>query len=250
VSRLDLWFVDSLALSAPAGVMCPDQDGLLLPTNSGTDILGASFELQATPATAVPEPIATIRGIAADAFSIYLFDDSRLYRLDRSRGLLSTLASNIQYQGCVMLPGGELVLSDGYSDRLLTFDASGTVSDINAHRPQFKPGALARGADNSLFVINSGLQELTVFDRIGNLLRTCPLPSAMSRVAVDDSLNAYLLERAGGQIWRVNRHNQLRKVAGEELGIRFVAFDIAIHQQWLYLLDSGRRVLRFRLAAD
>lgn len=250
IGRLDLWFVDSLALASPASVMCLDPNGLLLPTSVGTDILSADFELRAEPAIALPQRVAGIQGIEADAFAIYLFDDSRLYRLDRSRGLLSPLSSNIRFQGGAMQASGELVFSDGYSDRILTFDPSGNVSDINVHRPQFKPGALALGPDRSLFVINQGMQEMAVFDRIGNFLRACPLPAAVSRIAVDDSLNAYLLERSGSQVWQVDRRNQVRKVSAEELSLRFVAFDIAVHQRWLYLLDRGQCIMRFRLAAD
>jgi len=248
--RLDLWFVNSLPLSSPASMMCPDPNGLLLPANSGADILSTDFELRAGPGIALPQRVAGIKGIAADAFAIYLFDDSRLHRLDRSQGLLSPLSSNVRFQGGVMRPSGELVFSDGYSDRILTFDPSGNVSDVNVHRPQFKPGALALGPDRSLFVINQGMQEMAVFDGIGNLVRACPLPAAMSRIAVDDSLNAYLLERSGNQVWQVNRRNQVRKVSAGELGLRFVAFDIAVHHHWLYLLDRGQCILRFRLAAD
>lgn len=247
--RLDLWFVDSLALPAQTGTFCAAPAGLLMPENSGTNIMAADFELQPQPAIPIPQRITGILGIAADAFSIYLFDASQLYRLDRSKGSLSALSSNIRYQGATMLSSGELLFSDGYSDRILTFDPSGTVSDVNAHRPQFKPSALAAGPESRIFVINQGDQELAVFDRIGDLVRTCPLPAPVNRVAIDDSANAYLLDRAGSQVWQITRRNQVRKVTASELGIQFVAFDIAVHHDWLYLLDQGRRVLRFRLAS-
>ena len=165
------------------------------------------------------------------------------------RSTLNSLSSNIRFQGGVMQSSGELLFSEGYSDRILTFDPSGNVSDVNVHRPQFKPGALALGPDRSLFVINQAMQELAVFDRIGNFLRACPLPAAVNRIAVDDSLNAYLLERSGSQIWQVDRRNRVQKVSAEELGLRFVGFDIAVHHRWLYLLDRGQCILRFRLAA-
>jgi hypothetical protein len=248
--RLDLWFVDSLALPAQTGTFCADPAGLLMPENSGTNIMAADFELHPQPAIPIPQRVTGILGIAADAFSIYLFDAGQLYRLDRSNGSQSTLSSNIRYEGAAMLASGELLFSDGYSDRILTFDPSGTVSDVNARRPEFKPSALASGPDNRIFVINQGDQELAVFDRIGNFLRACPLPGPANRVAVDDSANAYLLDRTGTQVWQITRRNQVRKVTAEELGIRFVAFDIAVHHNWLYLLDQGRRVLRFRLALD
>lgn len=248
--RFDLWFVDSLRLPAQAGTMCADPDGLLLPENSGTNIMAVDFELQPRPAIPIPQRIAGIQGIAADAFSIYLFDANQLHRLDRSQGLLSPLSSNIRYQGAAIGKSGELLFSDGYSDRILTFDPSGTVSDLNVHRPQLKPTGLALGPDDRLFVVNQGDQELTIFDRIGNFQRACPLPAPATRVAVDDSANAYLLDRAGNQVWQITRRNQVRKVTAADLGIQFVAFDIAVHQDWLYLLDRGHRVLRFRLAQD
>ena len=132
---------------------------------------------------------------------------------------MSALSSNIRYQGATMLASGELLFSDGYSDRILTFDPSGTVSDVNAHRPQFKPTALAAGPENRIFVINQGDQELAVFDRIGDVVRTCPLPAPVNRVAVDDSANTYLLDRAGTQVWQITRRNQVRRVTASELGI-------------------------------
>lgn len=248
--RLDLWFVDSLALPVQAGTFCAGPAGLLMPENSGTNIMAADFELHPQPSIPIPQRITGILGIAADAFSIYLFDASQLYRLDRSNGSQSTLGSNIRYEGAAMLASGDVLFSDGYSDRILTLDPSGTVSDVDAHRPQFKPSALAAGPGKTIFVNDQGDQELAVFDRIGDFLRACPLPGPVTRVAVDDSANAYLLDRTGTQIWQITRRNQVRRVTAEELGIQFVAFDIAVHHDWLYLLDQGRRVLRFRLALD
>lgn len=242
--------MDSLALPAQTGAFCADPSGLLMPENSGTNIMVTDFELRPQPPIPIPQRITGILGIAADAFSIYLFDAGQLYRLDRSNGSQSTLSSNIRYEGAAMLASGELLFSDGYSDRILTFDPSGTVSDVNAHGPQFKPSALAPGPDNRIFVVDQGDLELSVFDRIGNSLRACPLPGPVTRVAVDDSANAYLLDRTGTQVWQITQRNQVRKVTASELGIQFVAFDIAVHHNWLYLLDQGRRVLRFRLALD
>jgi hypothetical protein len=242
---LELELEGSLRLPSTAAAVCADAEGLLLPDNSGTNIYRVGFDLGEHPPLALPTRLPGIRTLAADEFFIYLFDNTRLLRLDRSSGQLTPMCSNVAGQSAAILNSGQLAFSDGFSRRILLVGPEGGMTDYNTQLP-IEPTAIA-GQDGNLYVLDPSRQVVVVLNRVGNLVRQVPTPLAAMRIAVDDSLNLYLLDRSGTRIEQVSARGQSRIFSGHERGIEFVASDLVVRDAWLYLLDSGRRILRFRL---
>jgi hypothetical protein len=247
---LALEFMDSLRLDSPVVDFCYDGSNLLLAENTGASIYQVGLDLRFLPPLALPSRVPGIRGLAADPFYVYLADDSRLYRLDRSEGQLVAVGSSIRARSPAMLAGGQVGFIDGFSGRLLALDPNQGVVDQGAQRPGLQPGALAFGPDNNLYVLNQARQELVVFDRLGSVVHAWSLPGAGMRLGVDDSLNAYVLESSGQRIVQIGRRGNRAAVSARELGMSFAGSNLLAVGNRLYVLDQGRRLLEFRLRPD
>jgi hypothetical protein len=244
---LALEFRDSLQLPSQAIGMSPERDGLLIADIAGSNIYRTDFDLRFKPAIALPSRIAGLQAVAADPFFVYLFDQTRFYRLDRSSNRASQLGSNIRGTSPILLGSGELAFIDAYSGHVLILDPTGGITDYNAQRDGFQPSALVFGRDGNFYFLNQARQEVAVLNRVGNLVRRLPLPGPSRKLGVDDSLNVYLLDQTGTEIAQVNPKGVVARVGAEELGLRFVATDMVVNHQWLFLLIDGQRILKFQL---
>ena len=243
---LALQLVDSLRLPGQAVGLCSDRDELLLADNMGTNIYRVDLDLKLRPPIALPARVPGLRCLAADPFFVYLFDATRLFRFDRSRGTMNQASSNVQGHSAVALSSGQLAFSDGFSDRILILDPSGTMSDYNV-QVSLQPGGITFGPDGNFYVLDQMRQSVMILNRVGSLVRSFALPGPSLRIAVDDSLSVYLLERAGGRIWQVDRHNSVATISAAELGVNLAATDMVVSSPWLYLLSHGQYLLKLHL---
>ena len=246
VERLSLILADSLRLPGPASGLYADRDGLSTADNMGTNIYRADTALQPLSPIPLPSRVPGIRALTGDPFYVYLFDDTRLHRLDRSHGILTQAASSIKGLGAVVLGSGQVAFSDGISGQIMALDPSGTMTDVSV-QVAVLPGALTFGPDGNYYVLDQNGQRVVVIGRVGNLVRSVPLPGPSLRVAVDDSLGIYLLDRTGSRIWHVTRHNRVATADASDLGLNLVATEMVISRGALYVLSNGRTILKFRL---
>jgi len=244
---LPLELVGSAQLPGPATGMSADRDGLLLVDNSGTEIYRLDFNLKPQPSIALGSRMSGIRGLAADAFFVYLYDDKHVYRFDRASGEIAQVTSGIDCQSAVVMAGGELALIDGAGDRILLLDPSQNVTTLNTDYPGLQPAALAVGNDGNFQVLNRTRREVVVLSRIGEMVRSFAVPGTGVRIAVDDSLRLYVLERTGTRIWQISPNGRTVQVDATQLSVNFVGSEIVLFKNWLFVLDHDSRVLKFRI---
>ena len=244
---LNLELVDSARLPGPAVGLCTDRNGLLLADRSGTDIYCYDLNLAARSPVAIGPGITGVRGIAADAFFIFLYDSGRIYRMDRSGGELVQVMSGVDCRYATVLAGGELGFCDATNNRILYVDPTQKVSMLSTDHPDLQPTAFAVGPDGNSYVLNAALRDVVVLSRIGEALRSIPLPGAGIRIAVDDSLRVYVLERTGTRLWRFDSDARRLQADAAQLGLDFVASEMVVVKDWLFLLDRDSRILKLRI---
>lgn len=235
---------DSLVLSSPVqGLFC-QPDRLLTIDELGERIYAVDTGLRQLTTIPLPERIINPRGLVADRFYIWLFTDNGIFRLDRSSGAMIAVARNLRVQSAGVLADGRLGLFDGISRRILLLDGTGRVDVLSLTAP-IEPLGLATGADGNFYIIDQFTPQVARVNRIGNLLRSFPLPALCTRMAIDDSLNVWLLERSGRTIWRLptgKDHPTAQRLVPEvSVGLR----EIAVNASSIYLLGE-RRLYRFR----
>jgi hypothetical protein len=249
VLQLGFQFVDSLRLPGTAVGFCADRDGLLALDQAGTVIYRCDFDLKPGAAMALNSRMPGLRGMAADPFFIFFYDGSQVFRMDRSNAEVTLVTSGVDCRGAAVLSDGELAISDRTSGRVLLLGSTGNVAVLNDERPDFQPGALAAGRDGNVYVLNDAQRELAVFSRIGEQLRSYSLPDACARVAVDDSLDVYVMQRTGTAFWQVSARGRVASTDPAQLGAAFAATEFVVGGKWLFALDHGNCIRRYRLTA-
>jgi hypothetical protein len=249
VRPLGVQFVDSLPLPGPAAGFCADRDELLALDQAGTVIYRCDLDLKPGIPIALTSRVPGLRGMAADPFFIFFYDGNQVFRMDRSNAEVTTVTSGVDCRGAAVLSDGELAISDRTSGRVLLLGSTGNVTVLNDERPDFEPGALATGREDYVYVLNDAQREIAVFSRIGEQLRSYALPDACARVAVDDSLNVYVMQRTGTAFWQISPRGRAAVAEPAQLGAAFAATEFVVIGKWLFALDHGDCIRRYRLTA-
>ncbi|MEO0107570.1 MAG: hypothetical protein ABIK62_00110 [candidate division WOR-3 bacterium] len=245
--------LDSMTLSSPAAAMCRDQDGLLLIDRAGTELRNIDFALQLRKVTALPAPISDVQGITADQFFCYFWDRSTIQRLDRISNTLEQVASEVQCLDATLLPSGDLVYIDASSRRpvLLTFARTRSTITIQSEDQAVscQAQALAYGPDGRIRVLSSLPNELLIVDLVGTMVRRQSVPEPGTKIFLDDSLRAFVIERTGSHIWRISQVGPAALLDTKTLGTSSYVTSAVAVRDWLFLLDQGRRLLKLRIRA-
>jgi hypothetical protein len=242
---LRLQIIDSLLLPENVAGMCLDRDGLLFAEYTGSTIYRADWKLKLQPPLAPAAPVAGLRGLAADAFYIYLYDDNRLWRMDRSSAKVSLISSSLHCQSAAVMSSGQVAVVDGYSDRVLLLEPAGGVSDLDVMGESWQPAAVAVGVDNNVYILDQTKRQVVALNRVGSAVHRYRLPGPGQKLAVDDSLNVYVLDPAGTSIARVDPRGGSATTG--DLWTPLVARDLLVAGENFYLLGPGRHVYRYRI---
>jgi DNA-binding beta-propeller fold protein YncE len=251
VSELILTPVDSLRLGNPVSALGLDSDGgILLLEVSGARIIKVSKNLKIVDSIILPEKIFYPKGINADEFFIYIYSDNNLYRYDRKKTTLNLVYSGIKPQGMAVVNTNEIYLSDPQNYRIIVVNASGQAKDF-IKQPiagGFEPTGLAYDAKNgTIWVINNYNQAIESYNRIGNLKASVTIFNfSFDQIGLDNNNNIYLIGKNGTSVWRVDSKGGFRLFQGSHES-SFVATDILLGSELIYILDYQNRILSFKI---
>lgn len=251
IPELNLNLTDSLRLTNPVSAMGLDTDGgLLLLEVSGAKILKLSSNFILFDSIILPEKIFYPKGISADEFFIYIYSDNNLYRFDRKNKTLKLVFSGVKPQGMAVVNTNEIYLSDPQNYRIVVVNATGQAKDF-IKQPiagGFEPTGLAYDAKNgTILVINNYNQAIASYNRIGNLKASISIFNfSFDQIGLDNNNNIYLIGKNGTSVWRVDPKGGFRLYHGSN-GSGFVATDIILGKERIYILDYQNRILSFKI---
>ncbi len=245
-----LTLIDSLRLFNPVSTMTLDTDGgILLLEVSGTKILKTASNLKIIDSIILPQKIFYPKGISADEFFIYIYNDNNFYRFDRKNYTLKPIYSGLRPEGMAVVNANEVYLADPQNNRIIKVDATGMAKDfIKESAGRFSPTGLAYDNRNgTIWLINNQNQTIESYNRIGNLkARISIFNYTFSKIGLGENDCVYLIGKNGTVIWRIDRKGEFRIYQGTDKS-NFVATDMLISKERIYILDYQNRLLAFKI---
>lgn len=220
---------------------CRDGNNFLLLEQSGARIRAYDSEFTAAETIPVSINILSPRGIYADRFYIYLYNEQTIYRLSKDSRLIQPLVNNVRVSGVIQYAPGELLISDNERKQvwLKTFFGESRVfldrSDVK------NPGALTLFSDGSYGLIANG-ERLVKINRAGIITGDWKIPQSVDLLTSDFKGRALLMQRGKSVLWvfsgsvtEYSLHDVSNPVQLQCLGNR------------IFVLDNYRRIVVYPL---
>jgi hypothetical protein len=230
----------SIVLDSDVTDFCLDGPRLLLLENSGTRVIAWDTGFAAAETIPVSSRVYPARGIYADRYYIYVYDERTLYRIPKDNYLLSPWLNNVRVAGIAGYAPAEVLVSDEERQRvwLKTMFGESRVfldrADVN------RPGALTAFPGGVYGVISEHRRLLKV-NRAGIVLRSIPLPQPVDMLAADEQGRAFLMRRGVNFIYLITENGSFFYILNgvvNPVALRCLAGRI-------FILDNGRRIVIF-----
>ena len=234
----------SLELAGPAVAICPDRGRLVLLESSGARLVVLDSAL--TPVDTIPltTRLAAPRGVAADRFYFYAYDDEVLYRALKNDLVLKPWVSRVYVAGLAGYAAGEMLVSDDERSAVwykTIFGESRRFLDATAASD---PGPIVSLPEGMFCVLDQG-RRLVFFNRAGIVTRAVRLAGFHNLMASDETGALYLTGSGSNRITRVSDKGQLVCELVRVKGVE----GIATLPGRLVVLDSGARVAVYPLSS-
>lgn len=231
-----------LDLGSPVAAVFADGAGLLALEMSGARVL--RFDDRLVPVETIPltRRLAVPRGIAADRFYIYCYDENALYRQRRDDPRTAVWLSNVRVTGLAGYSSGEMLVAD--ADRNVVWyktvfgESRRFVDGVDVVRP----GPMATLPGGRFAVLTRG-RELLLFNRAGIVDRRLELELEFDLLAVNESGTVYLARTGTPSVVAFGE----RTVTRFELPPGVQPTGIALLDGRLVVLDNGARLVSFTL---
>lgn len=247
IPELNLVLLDSLRLTNPVSGLGLDTDGgVLLIEISGAKIIKLSSNLIKLDSIMLPQRLFYPKGIRADEFFIYIYTENSFYRFDRQKKTLKQIYSGIKSKGMIVINTNEVYLSDPQNNRIIMVDATGNVKDFIKQPEKLEPADLVYDAKNgTIWLINNRSQAIEGYNRIGNLKASIAVFNLnFQNIALAKDNSLFLIGKNGSTIWRIDKKGQFRLYQATK-DISFVATDLLLGNDRIYILDYQNRILSF-----
>jgi hypothetical protein len=233
---------DTLRLASPAVAICPDGQKLVVLEASGTRLLCLKPGLVRSETIPLTRRLAAPRGIAADRFYYYVYDDQVLYRMSKEKLELAPWLANVRVSGLASFSPGEMLVADEERDVIwykTLFGDSRRFIDISTVTDPAQLTALPGG----MFCVLNGPRSMSWFNRAGIITRTLALSARPD----------LMTSNAAGDIFQVSRQSSrvqvLSKDTRTEYGLPGILepTSVAVLGSIIAVLDRDNRILTFRL---
>jgi len=222
--------------------ICADGRRVLVLEGSGTRVLAFDSEFSVVETIPLTTLLVTPRGIYADRYYIYVYDDRTLYRLTKDKLVMSAWLNNVRVEGLATFAPGEMLVSDG-ERQVVWFKTLFGESRIFLDRSDLiKPKAMAVFPNGIFGVLNDGNRLLKV-NRAGIVVKSLPVPNGVNLLAVDNKGNPMVMRRGERMVWSVGE----KVTAGYELNRAANPLALTVILNRLAVLDGGRRILVYSL---
>lgn len=234
--------VASVRLESDAAALGVDGDRLVVLDAAGTRLLVLDSALSVVGTVPLSMRLTGARGVAADRFYYYVYDDRAVYRMLKDELVLSTWLGNVRAGGVASFAAGEALVSD--ADRKTVwyktlFGESRRFLDAVSAKD---PGPIATLPGNGFCVLDQSAR-LVFFNRAGIVTRTASLGGRYDLMAADRSGLLYLASRSSDRICVVDAARQVEYELGEAAG----PAGLAIVSGRLAILTPQAQVALYRL---
>lgn len=240
-SSVDLEPTGALLFKTPVVAIARDGASVLLLEASGTRILRVDAGLSQVDTLPLSDRLLVPRGVAADRFYVYCYDERVLYRMLKGRLLLQAWLSNARVTGLAGYAPGEMLVSDAERATVWHKAMFGESREFYGPGDVQSPGPLVALPDDQFCLLDAG-RRLLFFNRAGIVERRLDLSDGFDVLVADDS-GRVLLGNQGVPAFLV------QGPVKEVLGLRGVGAlaGAAAADGWLFVLDGDRRLVRFAL---
>lgn len=233
---------DSLVLAVPSVAIAADADGLLVLDMDGSRIVRLDDALRPADSFVLNPKVVGARGMLADRFYLYIFDDNRLYRVIRSERRMETWLNNVRVSGVAGYAPGELVVSEAGLGSIWHKTLFMQSRRLTTRSEVREPGALT-ALPGGGFAVLSGSESLIEMDRLGIVVRRRSRPTGADLIESDTGGVLYLMQRGAAMLWCITQHGSSQyQLASVQSPV-----DMAVVGSYLVVLDGANRLARFRL---
>jgi hypothetical protein len=234
---------ESVVLGRPAADIAWDGERLYLFETSGTRVIVLGPDLATLDTIPLTERVVPARGISADRYYLFVWDDHALYRLQKDRLTMSAWVNNLRVAGFAGYALGEALVSDadrGMVWHKMFFGDSRTFLDVGEIP---RPGAMVALPDGQ-FGITSGGDRFVTFNRAGIVVSSVAVAEPVDALSVDTAGAVYLYRRGGESLLRLRgrRFDSFRLV-----GTTALTAAVAVAEGRLVVLDNSTRVRVYAL---
>lgn len=232
----------TLRLESPAVAVCPDGQKLVVLEASGTRLLRLEPDLVRSETIPLTRRLTAPRGLAADRFYFYVYDDRVLYRMSKEKLELKPWLANVRVSGLASFSPGEMLVADeerGVIWYKTLFGDSRRFIDVST---VVDPGQVIALPDGMFCVLN-GPRSMSWFNRAGIITRTVAISSRPDFMAGNPQGDIFHLSRQTGRVRVFSKDTRaeydLPGVSGPT--------SVAAFGNTIAVLDQDSRILTFRL---
>lgn len=222
--------------------ICVDGGKVLLLDGSGTRVIVLNSEFAVKETIPLEKRLVPSRGISADRYYIYLYDDKTLYRLAKDKLTMSVWLNNLWVAGLASYAPGEMLVSDR-GRRIIWFKTLfGESRTFLDQGEVVQPGAMAIFPEGIFGVLEAPNRLLKV-NRAGIVLGSFLVPEGVDLLTADKNGGAWVARRGEKVVWLVENGG----VKGFELPGTTNLRAIAAGDDKLVVLNGTTRILVYLL---
>ena len=229
-------------LPSPAVAVCADGDGVLALEASGARVL--RFDARLVPVETLPltDRVVGPRGIGADRYYVYVYDERTLYRLLKTKPALSVWLNGIRAVGLAGYAPGEMLVSDGERAAVWLKTLFGESRKFLEAAELARPGALAALPDGE-FAALSGGNVIVRFNRAGIVTSRQILADTVDLMVADRAGTLYLARSGRPELILLRPDGRSFRYELHGLDSPPVPYGLAFGPDGLVLLDQDVRLL-------
>jgi len=234
--------VDSAGLDGPVAAVCRDGGALLMLEASGTRLLRRQFDTTRVETIPLTRRVTAPRGVHADRFYFYVYDEAVLYRMSKQDLELRAWLNNVRVTGLASYAPGEALVADAERNRVWLKTLFGESREFLDAVTVTRPGPIGTTSEGVFCLLAAG-RRLLWFNRAGIVTRTVVLDRDGDYLAVDDAGRVFVLGRASHDLLVVTGRGYERLRLG---GLSDPVGAVAGPDR-LFVLDGGSRIVSFQL---
>lgn len=235
--------VAAVRFSNSLAAICADQHRLVVLDASGSSILLLDSLLVPEDTIVLEERIPEPRGVGADRFYYYVYDEQVLYRMQKHELKLTPWLSRIRVSGLVSFAPGEVLVSDGERKAIWYKGLFGESRRFLDATSVSRPGPLVSLLDNRFCVLDAR-SKLVYFNRVGVITDRTRLIGEYDLLS-SDGQDIYLAELGSNSVTvfaggRLRRYELAGTTGVRSMAVvtgRLVILDADLRSVLLYYLN-------------
>lgn len=233
------------SIGSEAVAICADGSRLLLLSSSGTRVISIDTGFNRMETIPLNTRLVPPRGLGADRYYIYLYDERILYRLTKEKLIMQEILGNVRVAGLANYAPGEVLVSDRERQLVVLKTLFGESRIFLGRTDVPFPGVMAN-FPNGVFGILSNQDRLVKVNRAGIVVGVTQIPSGVDILCCDNRGRAVVMKTGEPRVWLSGENNFKRydlSAADSPLGC-------AVAGERIFVLDGGHRLISYRLPTD